>query len=151
MPGKDDEELEIAAEGLAETISLMVKGGCPLEHAIKIVSCRSAAWESVQGEVMNLVAQYLAPLGIDVKDVVRKPGISESFDYEKVENGDLVAFGIQEKYYVTDVNHSPSYFWVSKNKSDRFKCESNGFAMYKSFANAILEKASESSEEELIS
>lgn len=138
--GPSRESLELNALQTAETVAEMVLGGCPFYMAIEI--CRNRAPDILQGWVLNLAAQK-AKEKLSLQNVYVEESKDlevEMFNPNTVRNGDLVDFGGQGKFYVLETKHSPSYFWVSPSKSDRFLSDSKGFPIYKNFALGIIER-----------
>ena len=66
--------------------------------------------------------------------------VLESFNYEDIEQGDLVDFGGYGKLYVCHVNYSENKFWVTDIEEDRNNRDARGWSIYKSSAQKIIEK-----------
>ena len=65
-----------------------------------------------------------------------------AFDYNNIKNGDLVDFGSHGTMYVADANYRRSYFWATRSKKDRFNPDAEGWAIYKAYAEEVIEPAS---------
>lgn len=151
MPGTTDRSMLQAAADAAETIAQMVKGGCDFPTAVSTILDRSPIFKGwVRDHAIMLAQQSLELQKVEVPELVRKFGqlkeeSEKKFNTEAIENGDLVAFGECSKYYVLDSEFDSSYLWCSKNRSDRFNTEAQGFPVYRNFATEILEKGSQAS------
>ena len=65
---------------------------------------------------------------------------NEAFDYNTVEIGDYVDFGLHGNLYVCGENIGKTKFLVTVNSSERTQRSENSFYLDKDFAKGILEK-----------